>query len=415
MKSLRQVGNGNIYCASSPVGKRLLVGIGANVLLLGLVSFLTDLSSEMVLPILPMYIAALGGTAFVVGLIGGLGDSIASILKVLSGYLSDRYGMRRPFVFGGYALAATAKLTLAFSTVWGHALASRSAERVGKGLREAPRDALVADSTPVAARGLAFGVHRAMDTGGAVLGSLVAFALIWFFDFEFKAIILACAVIAFVALLPLFRVREVRREPGKIGFAVAFRTLPARLKWFVLVAGIFALGNFTYMFFILKAQDSFAGELSDKAALAIPILLYALYNVVYSLFSVPAGMISDKIGRGKVLLIGYLLFFATCLGFAFLQSLPFLVVLFLAYGLVHALVKGNERAYACDLAADCGTGTALGTLHMAIGLVALPGSLIAGALWESVDPGAAFIFGGVLALLAAVLLVRVVLRKPSQA
>lgn len=392
----------------------LFAGIGANVLLLGLVSLLTDLSSEMVMPILPMYIATLGGTAFVIGLIGGLGDSIASVLKVLSGYLSDRRGIRKPFVIGGYALAATAKLTLAFSTVWPHALGSRSVERVGKGLRDAPRDALVADSTPVTVRGAAFGIHRAMDTAGAVVGSLTAFVLIWFFDFEFKAIILACAFIAFAALIPLFSVREVRREPQNTGFGVAFRTLPPRLKWFVLVAGIFALGDFTYMFFVLKAQESFAGTLSDKQALAIPILLYALYNIIYSLFSVPAGLISDKIGRGKVLVAGYLLFFATCFGFAFLQSLPVLVALFVAYGLVHAMTKGNERAFACDLGADCARGTALGTLHMAIGLVALPGSLIAGALWEGIDPGAAFIFGGVLALIAAVLLVKVVLpRAPA--
>ena len=393
------------------MNRTLFAGIGINVLLLGLVSLLTDLSSEMVMPILPMYIAALGGTAFVVGLIGGLGDSIASILKVVSGYLSDRHGIRKPFVFTGYALSATAKLTLAFATVWPHALGSRSVERMGKGLRDAPRDALVADSTPVAARGAAFGIHRAMDTAGAVMGSLTAFVLIWFFDFEFKAIILACAVIAFVALIPLFRVREVKREPQNAGFRVAFRALPPQLKWFVLVAGIFALGDFTYMFFVLKAQASFAGTLSDKEALAIPILLYALYNIVYSLFSVPTGMISDKIGRGKVLTGGYLLFFATCFGFAFLQSLPVLVVLFVAYGLVHAMTKGNERAFACDLGADCARGTALGTLHMAIGLVALPGSLIAGALWEGIDPGAAFIFGGVLALVAAVLLVRVVLPR----
>ncbi len=398
-----------------PLNRTLFIGIGTNVLLLGLVSLLTDLSSEMVLPILPMYIAALGGTAFIVGLVGGLGDSIASILKVLSGYLSDRYGTRKPFVFTGYTVAAMAKLTLAFSTVWPHALASRSVERMGKGLREAPRDALVADSTPVAVRGAAFGVHRAMDTGGAVLGSLVAFVLIWFFDFEFKAIILACAAIAFVALLPLFKVTEVRREPQPVKFGVAFRTLPTQLKWFVLVAGIFALGNFTYMFFVLRAQESFAGTMSDKAALAIPVLLYALYNLVYSLFSVPAGLISDKVGRGKVLVTGYLLFVATCFGFAFLRSLPAMIVLFVAYGLVYALVRGNERAFACDLGSDCARGTALGTLHMAIGLVALPGSLIAGALWERVDPGAAFIFGGVLALVAGVLLVRVVLRRPAEA
>ncbi len=387
--------------------KRFLQGLSVNVFLLGLVSLLTDLSSEMVMPILPMYITALGGTAFAVGLTGGLGDSVASALKVFSGYWSDRFGVRKPFVFWGYALSAMAKLSLAFSTVWQHAMIARSVERVGKGVREAPRDAIIADSTGYRVRGKAFGVHRAMDTTGAIGGSLLAFLLYWVFDFQFEWIILACAVVAFVALVPLFRVAEVRREPQKNrGLEVSFKALPGQLRWFVLIAAIFALGNFTYMFFVLRAQDIFGEVASDRDAVGLAILLYALYNVVYAVMSIPAGVLSDRIGRGRILVLGYLLFGLTCMGFAFLDSRASLVVLFVVYGLVHALVVGAERAYACDLAPEDGRGTALGTLHAFVGLVALPAGLIAGTLWDSFGAWATFAYGGGLGLVAALLMVR---------
>jgi MFS family permease len=382
----------------------LFRGIGINILLLGIVSFLTDLSSEMMMPILPMFITALGGTAFVVGLIGGLGDSIASILKVFSGYWSDRYGRRKPFVFSGYMVSSLAKLFLAFSTLWQHVLIFRSVERVGKGLRDAPRDAIIADSALTEVRGTAFGIHRAMDTAGAVGGSLLAFLLFWFLGLEFKTIILTCAIIAFFALIPLYRVREAKREPQEIGLSIGFKGLPRRLKGFVLIATIFTLGNFTYMFFILRAQDFFTGVVSERAAFAIPILLYVLYNTVYALLSIPFGMLSDRIGRCQVLLLGYSLFGLTCLGFAFLDSLAAFIVLFTLYGLVYALVEGTQRAFVCDLASEKLRGTALGTLHTCISLAALPASLIAGALWQYIDPWATFVYGCALGLTAAMLL-----------
>lgn len=395
--------------------KRFLQGLGLNVFLLGLVSLLTDVSSEMVLPILPMYITALGGTAFAVGLTGGLGDSVASALKVLSGYWSDRFGVRKPFVFWGYAVSAMAKLALAFSTVWQHALASRSAERVGKGLRDAPRDAIIADSAKLQVRGKAFGVHRAMDTTGAIGGSLLAFLLYWYFDLRFEVIILACAAIAFVALVPFLRIVEVRREPQKNhGLGVSFRALPKRLKWFVLIAATFALGNFTYMFFVLRAQNVFGEGASERSAIGLAILLYALFNVVYALVSIPAGIVSDRVGRGRVLAMGYLLFGLTCIGFALLDSRASLVVLFVLYGLVYALVVGAERAFACDLAPEDVRGTALGTLHTFIGLVALPAGLVAGTLWEHFGSWATFIYGGSLGGTAGALMLWFCVSSPPQ-
>jgi len=385
--------------------KRLFAGIGVNILLLGMVSLLTDLSSEMMVSILPMYITSIGGTAFIVGLTGGLGDSISSMLKVFSGYWSDRTGRRKPFVFFGYGASAVAKLALAFSTTWQQILGFRAVERTGKGMRDAPRDAIIADSASPEVRGKAFGIHRTMDTTGAIGGSLLALLLFWVFGLNFKTIILACAIVAFASLIPFVWVRDVRREPQKRTLGLSFRALPRELKFFVAVATVFALGNFTSWFFVLRARDFFLAETAseDKAA-AIAIGLYCLFNVVYAGFSIPVGILSDRIGRGRVLLLGYSLFGFTFLGFAFLHSVATYVIFFILYGLVYAFVEGAERAFVCDMAPEHVRGTALGTLHTAVGLVALPAGMIAGLLWEYVAPWTAFVYGGSLGLIAAVLL-----------
>ena len=375
-----------------------------NVLLLGVVSLLADLSSEMMIPILPMYITTLGGSAFVVGLTGGLGDSISSMLKVFSGYWSDRSGKREPFVVFGYGVSALAKLGLALSTAWQHIVIFRSVERTGKGLRDAPRDAVIADSTAPEVRGKAFGIHRAMDTTGAIGGSLSALLLFWVFGLEFKTIVLVCAIVAFASLVPFIWMKDVRQEPQKRSLGLSFRSLPNELKYFVFVATVFALGNFTSWFFVLRASEFFGGLVNEKTAVATAIALYCLFNVVYAAFSIPLGMLSDRIGRGRVLLSGYTLFGVTFLGFALLQSVAAFVIFFILYGLIYAIVKGTERAFVCDMAPDHFRGTAFGTLHTAIGLVALPAGMIAGLLWEHIGPWATFVYGGSLGLVAAALL-----------
>ena len=383
--------------------KQLFAGIGVNILLLGIVSLLADFSSEMMVPVLPMWITALGGSAFIVGVTGGLGDSISSLLKVLSGYWSDRVGKRKPIVVFGYAVSAVAKLGLALSTAWQHVLVLRSAERIGK-LRDAPRDAIIADSVEAKVRGKAYGLHRALDTTGAIGGSLAALILFWVFGFSFRTIIAVCAVLAFLSLVPFCWVKDVKREPRKRDRRISFRALPRDLKFFVLVAAVFALGNFTSWFFVLRAYKFFAQTTSDHRAMAIAIALYCLFNVVYAAFSIPMGILSDKVGRSRVLLLGYLLFGSTFLGFAFLHSLASYVVFFILYGLVYATIDGAQSAFVCDMAPEHIRGTALGTLHTAIGLVALPSGIIAGLLWEHVAPWAAFVSGGSLGLIAAAML-----------
>ncbi|RLJ02152.1 MAG: MFS transporter [Candidatus Aenigmatarchaeota archaeon] len=378
---------------------KYLKGIGANIFLLGVVSFLNDLSSEMIMPILPMFITALGGAGLIVGLIGGLRDSISSILKVFAGYWSDKSGKRKIFVFSGYLTSALFKLFLAFSKAWQHVLIFSGLERIGKGLRTAARDAIIADSMPKE-KGKGFGIHRAMDTLGAIGGSVIVFLLIWFFGYNFKSIILIAAILALLSLIPLYFVKERKREPQDINLKIGLKNLSRPLKLFILISGIFALANFSYMFFILRAQELFTGKLS----VGVPILLYILFNAFYAVLAVPFGELSDKIGRKKVIVFGYLLYSLTSFGFAFFNSLTPFIVLFALYGMVYAIVDGNQRAYVSDLSSEELRATALGTFHTATGLMALPASLIAGFLWQ-INSSMPFVYGAAVSIISVVLFI----------
>ena len=378
--------------------------VGVNVILLGLVSFLTDVSSEMIMPILPMFIVALGAEAFIVGLIGGLSSSISSILQVFSGYLSDKAGKRKPFIFTGYLTSSTIKLFFPFSTIWHHLLILVPLERIGKGLRTAPRDALIAASALGEVRGKAFGIHRAMDTGGAVLGATLSFILFWVLGFNFRLILLIAALIAFLALIPLIPVRDIKVKPSKIrSLTLSLKGLPGNFKFYLIIVVLYALGNFTYMFFILKAQEAFAQTLPLRYSQALPILLYVLFNLVYALFSTPSGILSDKFGRKRILFLGYILFSLTCLGFMFAQTLPLFALFFSLYGLTYALIDANQRAYASDLLPEELRGSGLGVFHTLIGFAALPASVIAGLLWQ-INPELTFMYGAVMSLIASSLI-----------
>ncbi len=384
--------------------KKFISGLGINVLLLGIISFLTDVSSEMILAILPLFIASLGGAGIAVGLIGGIGDSVASLLKVFSGYWSDRWGKRKPFAFFGYSISSVAKLFFPFVAGWTQLLILRPIERVGKGVRDAPRDALIAASSKVEVRGKAFGFHRAMDSSGAFLGALLAFILFWFLKFEFKPILFIAALVSFSALFPFAWVKEkafANRNKRENSFRTNLKNLPASYKKYLLVAVAFALGNFTYMFFILRARDVFEPLFSSRLAIAIPILLYCWFNIVYALFSLPGGLLSDKIGRRRTLRIGYSAHVLSCLGFALLGTLASLIILFAIYGFSFALVEGNQRAFASVFVEENLRGTALGAFHTAIGISTLIASVLAGILWN-VSPRVTFFYGAAMGLVAAI-------------
>ncbi len=388
---------------------------GGNIVLLGIVSLLNDLSSEIIQPILPLFIASLGGGALAVGLIGGISDGIPSLLQVFAGFWSDRKGRRKPVVMAGYALSAFGKLLLSFSASWQQVLLLRVLERSGKGIRSAPRDAMISESADANNRGRGFGLHRAMDSSGAVIGSVVAY-LLWKGGLSFNHIFLVAGILALLALVPFLKVRETyrkRQDEGSDaaragagdaapGLSPSLSSLSPELRSFMVIASLFALGNFSYMFFILRAQQLFTGSMATAA----PLLLYVLFNLVYAALSIPMGVWSDRVGRKKVLTVGYALFSVTALGFAAVSSLAGMIVLFALYGLVYSIVDASQSAFVSDLSRSSLRGTTLGLYYSAVGVSAIVSGLLAGELWSWLGPVSVFLFGSTASILAALALWR---------
>lgn len=382
--------------------KEVLPGIKKNVLLLGLVSLFNDISSEMLYPLIPIFLTTvLFAPVAVVGLIEGIAEATASLTKAYSGWLSDRFQKRRPLVALGYSLSAISKPLLGLSVGWPMVLALRFGDRVGKGIRTAARDALIADSTNDAHRGRAFGFHRALDTSGAVVGPLLALALLGALgDENLRLVFLLAFIPAVIGVLLIFKVRERPRvaPTSQTNLSIRWGLFDRRFKLFLLTAVVFSLGNSSDAFLILRAKDL----LGDSTLLAV--LAYAFYNVVYALASTPAGILSDRIGRRWVMGGGFVVFAVVYFGFASDGHPLAIWVLFAIYGFYIAMTEGVGKAFTVDLVPAELRGTALGSYHMAVGLMSLPASILAGLLWTYVSPTATFAVGGVTAILAAAML-----------
>jgi MFS family permease len=372
-------------------------GVSRNVFLLGLVSLCTDASSEMVYPLIPLFLTrVLGAPVAVVGVIEGLAEATASALKGVSGWLSDRMGRRRPLVIAGYGLAALMKPLLGVAAGWPLVLVARVLDRFGKGLRSSPRDALIADSSPEGLRGRAFGFHRSADQVGAVIGPLLALPLLALFHQNLRTLFVAAFVPAALGVAILWVVRETGRGPMTSASRPKFRLRGAepQFRRFLAVMLLFTLGNSSDMFLILRAQ-----QLGMTAAEVV--LLFAAFNAVYMVSAYPAGAVSDRIGRRGVMVAGLAVFALVYAGFGMARGPVWVWALFSIYGLYQGLTDGTSRALVVDLVSPEHRATALGVYAMATGLAALPASVIAGLLWQKVGPAAPFLFGAVTAALAA--------------
>ncbi|MEK6844626.1 MAG: MFS transporter [Nanoarchaeota archaeon] len=364
-----------------------------NIKLLGASSLFNDIGSEMITPILPFYILALGGTGIAVGSLSGLREGLSSLFKLFGGWISDKLGKRKGFVFSGYLISIISRFFLVLAKTWQAILGLISVERLGK-LRDAPRDAIIAQSTKKRGRG--FGIHQAFDTTGAIIGTLLVIFLFWKLGLDFKLIILIAALLSSISLIPLFFVREPQIKPAKEGLFKGIKKLDKRLKYFIFVASVFTFANFgLYMFMIILAKD-FTGSILTS------LILYAVFNFVFALFVIPFGKLSDKIGRKKVLFMGYSLFLLLALSFIFFSSLIYLVIAFIAYGLVYALTMSNQRALASDFSGKM-KGTAMGFFHFIIGLVNILAGIIAGLLWD-INYQTMFVYLSIAALASIILL-----------
>lgn len=373
-----------------------------NIILLGMVSFFADISSEMVYPLIPLYLTATFGAAPVlVGLIEGIAESIASLLKVFSGYISDKYQRKKPIAFCGYAAGVFYKFALIFAGSWVGILGARIIDRFGKGIRTAPRDVMVAENADKSQMGKSFGIHKALDMAGSAIGILLSFILLKNMGENAYKTIFAISIIPVLLALLMFFFIEEKKEPRVVKqrefFWKNMRNLNGNLKLYLLVAFLFTLGNSSNTFLLLKATD--LGFSSTDV-----ILLYFIYNATTALLAIPFGKRSDKVGRKKVLVFGYIIFSVVYLGFAFATEKWMLIAAFVLYGFYTAMVTGVERAFISEIAPPELKGTMLGMHSTLVGVALLPASVIAGALWNAFGSTAPFVFGALLSGAAAVIL-----------
>lgn len=368
-----------------------------NIIIVGLVSLLTDISSEMIYPLVPLYLTAvLGATPGILGIIEGIAESLASLLKIFSGRISDRFEKRKPVAIAGYGLSAVGKVLFVVATSWVGILWARIGDRIGKGIRTAPRDALIAESIGPEARGKAFGFHRAMDTAGAVIGILLAYWLFTSYRGEYVLVFWLSLIPAALGVLCLFFSTETGKgKAAAVKQAVfSWHGLDRRLRYFIIVTFLFNLGNSSNQFLLVRAGTS--GFSPEQV-----ILLYLLMNLTYFAISYPAGVVSDTIGRRGVLVAGYALYGLVYLGFGFASLTWHFITLFAVYGLYTGLTDGIEKALLADIAPVDQRATVYGLHAMTVGIALLPASLIAGFLWDAFGAAAPFWFGGGTGLLAA--------------
>jgi len=375
--------------------------LGKNVYAAGIVSLFMDISSEMIYPLMPLFLAnVLGVNKSLIGLIEGVAESTASVLKVFSGWFSDKIGRRKGLMLAGYSISTLSRPIIALATGWHHVLGGRFIDRLGKGVRTAPRDAIIAESTDEKSFGSAFGFHRAMDTIGAVVGPGLAFFLLTLLHEDYRKVFWIAMVpgVIAVACIVLFIKEKARpaEKPGEEKPKFSLASLNGKFKAFVLIVAIFSLGNSSDVFLILRAQQV------GIPAVTIPII-YLTFNLVYSLSAIPAGMASDMFGRKRVIMAGFILFTAVYYGFAVADTKAMIWVLFGLYGIFMGLTEGVQKAYLATIIPAEFKATAFGIYNMALGVALLPASILGGWLWDHVSPAVTFYYGAGTGALSAVM------------
>lgn len=381
---------------------RKFLGFGKNVFVTGLVSFFMDVSSEMIYPLVPLFLSSvLGANKSLIGLIEGIAESTASLLKVFSGWFSDKIGRRKGLMAAGYAISTLSRPLVALAAGWHQVLGSRFMDRFGKGVRTSPRDAIIAESTDRKFLGRAFGFHRSMDTMGAVVGPGLAFFLLGIFSNDYRKVFwLSMVPGLFAVLLIIFFITEKKSRLPKHSERpkLTLKHFDGRFRWFLLIVTIFALGNSSDVFLILRAQQV------GIATVTIPVV-YLLFNLIYSVSSIFAGMAADRFGRKRIILCGFVLFAVVYYGFATVADVKVVWVLFALYGIYMGLTEGVQKAFLTTIIPAEFKATAFGVYNTAIGLAMFPASFIGGWLWDHISPAATFYFGAVTAVSAAVALV----------
>ena len=375
-------------------------GLGKNVFFTGLVSFFMDVSSEMIYPLVPLFLAnVLGVNKSVIGLIEGIAESTASLLKIFSGWLSDRIGKRKHLMLAGYTISTLSRPIIALAGGWHQVLTARFVDRLGKGIRTAPRDAIIAESTETSHLARAFSFHRSMDTMGAVVGPAIALLLLQLHNNNYPRVFWLSMIPGAVAVLIIAAyIKEKKQAAMTLADRprLTFKHFDWKVKFFLVIAALFALGNSSDAFLILRAE-----QVGMRTGL-IPAV-YLMFNLVYSLSAIPAGMAADRYGKKRFILLGFILFAGLYYGFGAAKNPAAIWVLFAFYGVFMGLTEGIQKAFLATIIPPDFKATAFGVYATAVGLAALPASLIGGLLWDRVSPAATFYFGAATASLAAVL------------
>ncbi len=378
--------------------EKKILGIDRNIFFVGMTSFLTDITTKMIYAVMPLFLITLGASKMELSLIEGIAESTASVLKALSGWWSDKIRKNKPFMVIGYAFTAILSPLFSLVTTPLQVLIIRFCERVGKGIRTAPRDSLIASSSG-SDKGKGFGFHKAMDNSGAIIGPLLASGILLLFPSNYRMVFILAAIPGLLGLLSIiYFVKEAKSENNAPLARITFKDFSKKYYIFLGIVFIFTLGNSTDALLLVKASD-----IGIQAAF-IP-LIYLIFNSVSVVFSIPAGILSDKIGRERLIIFGYLLYSIIYFGFGRTNSKVVLILLFALYGLYSAATDGVQKALVSDLIDNNKRGTGLGIYNCLVGITLLPASVIAGLLYDNINNRAPFYYGSILALTAAMLMI----------